>query len=75
MDILKISYNNLNVILKILEVLRDIVNEDILIVCIGSDRVLVDLLVFMIGSILEKFIIRNKIFGVLGDLIYVLNLE
>ncbi|WP_219719721.1 DUF1256 domain-containing protein, partial [Clostridioides difficile] len=42
MDILKISYNNLNAISKISEVLRDIVNEDTLIVCIGSDRVLAD---------------------------------
>ncbi|HBH0590513.1 TPA: spore protease YyaC [Clostridioides difficile] len=75
MDILKISYNNLNAISKISEVLRDIVNEDTLIVCIGSDRVLADSLAPMIGSILEKSTIRNKIFGVLGDSIHALNLE
>ncbi|MDW0050244.1 DUF1256 domain-containing protein [Clostridioides difficile] len=60
MDILKISYNNLNAISKISEVLRDIVNEDTLIVCIGSDRVLADSLAPMIGSILEKSTIRIK---------------
>ncbi|WP_334299993.1 DUF1256 domain-containing protein, partial [Clostridioides difficile] len=60
---------------KISEVLRDIVNEDTVIVCIGSDRVLADSLAPMIGSILEKSTIRNKIFGVLGDSIHALNLE
>ncbi|EGT5447375.1 TPA: spore protease YyaC [Clostridioides difficile] len=75
MDILKISYNNLNAVSKISEVLRDIINEDTLIVCIGSDRVLADSLAPMIGSILERSTIKNQIFGVLGDTIHALNLE
>ncbi|HCQ5967581.1 TPA: spore protease YyaC [Clostridioides difficile] len=75
MDILKISYNNINVISKISEKLRNIVNDDTLIVCIGSDRNLADSLAPMVGSILKRSAIKNQIFGVLGDAIHAVNLE
>lgn len=55
-------------------VLKIIINENMIVVCIGIDRVIGDILGFLVGIIFKNSNFKYFVYGILDNFIYVLNI-
>lgn len=74
MKLSKIDYKDEYVVQKISSTIKDIINENTVIVCIGTDRVIGDSLGPLIGTILERNKFKYPVYGTLEKPIHALNI-
>lgn len=60
---------------QITNVLKNILDEDTTIVCIGTDRYIIDSVAPFVGTMLKEGDIKNPVFGTIQDPIHAVNLE
>lgn len=73
--IFKINYNNEKAIDYLSNHIKQILNDDFIIVCIGTDKFIGDCLGPMVGTILNNLKINIPIYGTIKNPIHALNLE
>ena len=71
----KSFYNEENSITSLSNHLKKYLDDDIIIVCIGTDKFIGDCLGPMVGSILNNLNINVPVYGTIKDPIHALNLE
>jgi putative sporulation protein YyaC len=74
MELFNEKYNSEN-ITKLKDVLKNYMNKDTVIICIGTDKCIGDCLAPMIGTILKEREYNYPIYGTLEDPVHALNLE
>lgn len=75
MDIIKVSYNDSLSYYKIAYYLKDYINKNTIIICIGTDRCIGDCLGPLVGTILKYKNIPLNVYGTLETPIHALNMR
>lgn len=74
MYLTKVNYKNEDVVSILSSILKDIISEDIVIICIGTDRAIGDALGPLVGTILKNNDFKYPVYGTLDKPIHALNL-
>lgn len=74
MYLAKVNYNKENVIEILCSVLRDIINDNTVVVCIGTDRAIGDALGPLVGTMLKNSDFNFPVYGTLDNPIHALNI-
>ena len=75
MDKIKVYYSNPIAYYKLALYLRDYINENSIIICIGTDKCIGDSLGPIVGSLLKNANFPLPVFGTISDPIHALNLN
>ena len=71
----KVNYNNPLSYYEVAHFLKDYINENTIIVCIGTDRCIGDCLGPLVGTILKEKRFPLPVFGTISEPIHALNIE
>lgn len=71
----KVSYNSLNACSEISKAIRNYLNDETIIVCIGTDKCIGDCLGPLVGSILKDSLFELPVYGTLSNPIHALNID
>jgi len=74
MYLVKTNYKEENVIQNLSEVLKNIIKENTIIVCIGTDRAIGDALGPLVGTMLKNSDFKYPVYGTLDKPIHALNI-
>jgi putative sporulation protein YyaC len=74
MYLAKINYKKENVIQSISSILKDIIDENTVVVCIGTDRAIGDALGPLVGTMLKNSDFKYPVYGTLDNPIHALNI-
>lgn len=75
MCLLRIKYDDKNALFELTTQISKIIDDDTVIICIGTDRCILDSLGPVVGKILESMNIKNTIYGIIGETINALNIN
>ena len=73
--VFKVIYENKNATNDLSKHIKKILDNNIIIVCIGTDKFIGDCLGPMVGSLLHNFKVKIPVYGTIQDPIHALNLE
>ena len=73
--IFKVSNNNPSAVKTLSDHLKNYIDDNFIIVCIGTDKFIGDCLGPMVGSILSKLNLNIPVYGTIKEPIHALNLE
>ncbi|AOR22615.1 spore protease YyaC [Clostridium taeniosporum] len=71
----KVNYKSLNACFKISESIKDYLNNETIIVCIGTDKCIGDCLGPLVGSLLKDKSFQLPVYGTLSSPIHALNID
>ncbi|MDR1773896.1 MAG: spore protease YyaC [Clostridioides sp.] len=74
MNLAKVHYNSESVIQILSTTLNEIINDETVVICIGTDKVIGDTLGPIVGTILEKNNFMYPVYGTLDKPIHALNI-
>ena len=74
MYLAKVNYSDDDVIQMLSSVLKTIINENTIVVCIGTDRAIGDTLGPLVGTILKNSNFKYPVYGTLDNPIHALNI-
>jgi putative sporulation protein YyaC len=74
MYLAKVNYKKENVVQILSSVLKDLVDENTVVVCIGTDRAIGDALGPLVGTMLKNSDFRYPVYGTLDNPIHALNI-
>ena len=74
MYLAKVNYEKENVVQILSSVLKDVIDENTVIVCIGTDRAIGDALGPLVGTMLKNSDFKYPVYGTLDDPIHALNI-
>jgi putative sporulation protein YyaC len=74
LEISKVHYNDLDVIESLSSAIRNIIDENTVVVCIGTDRAIGDTLGPLVGTILKNSGFHYPVYGTLDNPIHALNI-
>ena len=74
MYLAKVNYKKENVVQTLSSVLKDLVDENTVVVCIGTDRAIGDALGPLVGTMLKNSDFRYPVYGTLDNPIHALNI-
>lgn len=74
MYLAKVNYKNENVIQTLSDVLKNIIDENTVIICIGTDRAIGDSLGPLVGTMLKNSDFKFPVYGTLDKPIHALNI-
>ena len=74
MYLAKVNYSDDDVIQMLSSVLKTIINENTIVVCIGTDRAIGDTLGPVVGTILKNSNFKYPVYGTLDNPIHALNI-
>ncbi|EQG03139.1 spore protease YyaC [Clostridioides difficile] len=74
MYLAKVNYSDDDVIQMLSSVLKTIINENTIVVCIGTDRAIGDTLGPLVGTILKNSNFKSPVYGTLDNPIHALNI-
>ncbi|HSQ87325.1 spore protease YyaC [Romboutsia sp.] len=74
MYLAKVNYKKENVIQALSSTLKDLVDENIVVVCIGTDRAIGDALGPLVGTMLNNSDFKYPVYGTLDNPIHALNI-
>lgn len=74
MYLAKVNYKNDNIIEMLSSILKDLICENTVIVCIGTDRAIGDALGPLVGTMLQNSDFKYPVYGTLDNPIHALNI-
>ena len=74
MYLAKINYKKENVVQVLSSIIKDVIDENTVIVCIGTDRAIGDALGPLVGTMLKNSDFRYPVYGTLDNPIHALNI-
>ena len=74
MYLAKVNYKKENVVEVLSLILKDIINENTVVICIGTDRAIGDALGPLVGTMLKNSDFKYPVYGTLDNPIHALNI-
>ena len=74
MYLAKINYKKENVVQVLSSIIKDVIDENTVIVCIGTDRAIGDALGPLVGTMLKNSDFKYPVYGTLDNPIHALNI-
>lgn len=74
MYLAKVNYENENIVQILNSVLKDLIDENTVVVCIGTDRAIGDALGPLVGTMLKNSDFKFPVYGTLDNPIHALNI-
>lgn len=75
MCLLRVKYDDKNALLILKNQISKIIDNDTIIICIGTDRCVLDSLGPVVGKMLENLKVDNKVYGIIGETVNAANMN
>lgn len=75
MNLIQARYDDIDVVFSLSRLLSQIIDNNTIIICVGTDRCIKDSLGPIVGRMLKNSDFKNEVYGILGDTINALNLS